>query len=208
MSYIGKHAYHPLIIKGRMYMSLKNAILGLLSAKPQTGYDIKTNFDHSIGFVWNSDQTQIYKTLSEMIQENLVSLTVVHQDGKPSKKVYEITDAGMEQLKHWLLKPLKQKNQRNHELLQFFFLGHLSNEEILTNLERMKQGIEMNLTALSTVQQSSELFDQNEEAYRVNFFFKKALELGIMNAKMNVEWITGVIHEIEEGGLGNGVYKR
>jgi DNA-binding PadR family transcriptional regulator len=186
-------------------MSLKNAILGLLSIKPSTGYDIKTDFDNSIKFIWNSDQTQIYKTLTEMIDENLVSSTTVHQNGKPSKKVYEITETGREQLRQWLLKPLKQKNQRNQDLLQFFFLGHLSNEEILDNLKRMKQGIEMNLAALTIVEQSSELFDSNDEAHRVRFFFRKALELGIMDAKMNVEWIAGVIHEIEEGGLYYGV---
>jgi DNA-binding PadR family transcriptional regulator len=196
--------YVPYSIAGRMNMSLKNAILGLLSAKPQTGYDIKTNFDHSIGFVWNSDQTQIYKTLSEMTEEKLVSSTIVHQDGKPSKKVYEITDTGKEQLKDWLLKPLKQKNQRNQELLQFFFLGQLTKEEILKNLKRMKQGIEKNLAALSFVKQNTELFDLKDEAFRVHFFFGKALELGILDAKLNDEWITGVIHEIEEGGLGNG----
>lgn len=188
-------------------MSLKHAILGLLSIKPRTGYDIKTSFDNSIKFVWNSDQTQIYKTLSEMMDENLVSLTVVHQDGKPSKKVYEITDAGMEQLKHWLLKPLKQKNHRNQELLQFFFLGHLSTEEILNNLKRMKQGIETSLAALSYIEQNSEHFSLNDEAFRIHYFFGKSLELGIMDAKMNLDWITGVIHEIEQGGLDKCAYK-
>jgi DNA-binding PadR family transcriptional regulator len=182
-------------------MSLKHAILGLLSIKPSTGYDIKTNFDNSIKFVWNSDQTQIYKTLSEMIEEKFVSLMVVHQDGKPSKKVYEITDAGMEQLKHWLLKPLKQKNHRNQELLQFFFLGHLSTEEILNNLMRMKQSIEMSLAALSYIEQNSYHFNLNDKAFRIHYFFRKTLELGIMEAKMNFDWITGVIHEIEKGDL-------
>lgn len=186
-------------------MSLKIAILGLLSIKPSTGYDIKTDFKNSINFIWNSDLTQIYKTLSEMIDENLVSSTTVHQNGKPSKKVYEITETGREQLRHWLLKPLKQKNQRNQDLLKFFFLGHLSNEEMLENLKHMKQGIEMNLAALSIVEQSSGIYDPNDEAYRVHFFFKKALELGMMDARMNLEWITRVMQEIEEGGLDYGV---
>jgi DNA-binding PadR family transcriptional regulator len=185
-------------------MSLKIAILGLLSIKPSTGYDIKTDFKNSINFIWNSDQTQIYKTLSEMIDENLVYSTTVHQNSKPSKKVYEITETGREQLRLWLLKPLKQKNQRNQELLQFFFLGQLTKEEILNNLKRMKKGIEKNLAALSFVKQNAELFDLKDKAFRVHFFFGKALELGILDAKLNDDWITGVIHEIEEGGLGNG----
>jgi len=63
----------------------------------------------------------------------------------------------------------------------------------------------MNLKALSFVEQNEKLFNPNDEGFRVHFYFKKALDLGIMEAKMNLEWITRVIHEIEEGGLDKGV---
>jgi len=195
------------ITGGKSLVSLKHAILGLLSIEPHTGYEIKTNFDNSIQFFWNSDQTQIYKTLSDMVEEKLVSSTTVYQESKPNKKIYEITEAGRAQLKSWLLQPLKQKNQRNQEMLQFYFSGHLSNDEILNNLRRMKQGIEMNLAALTLVEQNSDFVNLNDEAFRVHYFFRKSLELGISGAKLNYEWITSIIHEIEEGSLDKGYSK-
>jgi PadR family transcriptional regulator, regulatory protein AphA len=47
-------------------MSLKYAILGFLSLAPLSGYDLKKSFDRSLGHLWPADQSQIYRTLSQM----------------------------------------------------------------------------------------------------------------------------------------------
>ena len=48
-------------------MSLKHAILGLLTIQPMTGYELKHEaFDTSIAHFWQADQSQIYRTLDRM----------------------------------------------------------------------------------------------------------------------------------------------
>ena len=53
-------------------MSLKHAILGFLSFKPLSGYDLKKAFDNSVRHFWPANQSQIYRTLSQMTDEGLV----------------------------------------------------------------------------------------------------------------------------------------
>ena len=47
-------------------MSLNNGILGFLSMKPLSGYDIKKLFNMSAAFFWPADQAQIYRTLKSL----------------------------------------------------------------------------------------------------------------------------------------------
>ncbi|MBK7448579.1 MAG: PadR family transcriptional regulator [Anaerolineales bacterium] len=47
-------------------MSLKHAILGFLSFKPFSGYELKKAFDSSVQHFWPANQSQIYRTLAEL----------------------------------------------------------------------------------------------------------------------------------------------
>ena len=47
-------------------MSLKHALLGLLTHQPMTGYELKQFFDSSIQHFWNAELSQIYPTLKSL----------------------------------------------------------------------------------------------------------------------------------------------
>ncbi len=183
-------------------MSLKHAILGLLSFKPQTGYEIKANFNQSIRYIWNADQAQIYRTLSETTKQGLTVSKTILQDGRPNKKVYELTKAGKEELRKWLASPIPPNYQRNEELLQLFFAGQLSSDEdILINLKRIREGIKSAMAGLSALESSSELFNPANNNSRMYMFFKATLELGIRSQKLNLEWIDEIIEKVKKGEL-------
>ena len=44
-------------------MSLEHAILGFLTYRPMSGYDLKKFFDESVRHFWSAPQSQIYRTL-------------------------------------------------------------------------------------------------------------------------------------------------
>ena len=46
-------------------MSIHHAILGLLSWKPHTGYDLKKVFEDSAFMHWSGNNNQIYRADSE-----------------------------------------------------------------------------------------------------------------------------------------------
>jgi PadR family transcriptional regulator AphA len=59
----------------------------------------------------------------------------VPQDDRPDRKVYSITDAGRTELMKWLAGPPPLGEARSAPLIQIFFAGQLSDDEILAKVE-------------------------------------------------------------------------
>jgi DNA-binding PadR family transcriptional regulator len=86
-------------------VALEHAILVSLTEKASTGYDLARRFDRSIGQFWTATHQQVYKVLARMEAAGWIAGTHVAQQGRPDKKVYEVTDAGRAQLAQWLTAP-------------------------------------------------------------------------------------------------------
>ena len=113
-------------------MSLKFAILGILNVMPMTGYDLKHQaFDASVRHFWPADQSQIYRTLSKLADDDLVSVTVEAQDERPDRKVYAITPAGQAALTAWLKADQAVPTLRDPLLVQLFFGQELPRADLL-----------------------------------------------------------------------------
>ncbi|WP_439032569.1 PadR family transcriptional regulator [Gordonia terrae] len=86
-------------------MALEHAILVSLAERPGTGYEIGQQFDRTIGYFWSATHQQIYRTLKKLLDDDLVSVESISQDGRPDKKVYTISDAGRDALAEWAMTP-------------------------------------------------------------------------------------------------------
>ena len=111
-------------------MSLYHAILGFLSRQPLTGYDLKKLFADSDLLYWSGNNNQIYRTLVQLHQEQLVTVTVEHQADKPSRKVYSITGPGREALRLWLLSPPELPQLRQPMLIRLLWSELLAPAEL------------------------------------------------------------------------------
>ena len=94
-------------------MALEHAILVSLTEQASTGYDLARRFDKSIGQFWTATHQQVYKVLGRMEQAGWVEATVVAQDGRPDKKVYEVTTAGRAELRAWIAEPAQPEATRS-----------------------------------------------------------------------------------------------
>src|SRR3974377_1257947 len=101
-------------------MSLPHALLGLINYKPATGYELKATFKESIHFFWNATLPQIYRTLNEMEAKGWLTYTVEHQDGKPSRKVYQVTKSGRGEFLRWLGEPAEETAHRHALMIKVF----------------------------------------------------------------------------------------
>src|SRR4249919_722354 len=86
-------------------MAVEHALLVSLSERPASGLDLARRFDKSIGFFWQASHQQIYKTLGRMEKDGWVTSTVVVQQGRPDKRVYDVSDAGRLAVQAWLATP-------------------------------------------------------------------------------------------------------
>ncbi len=123
-------------------MSLENGILGYLSIKPLSGYDLKKLFNMSAAYFWPADQAQIYRSLKKLVADGSIELTEYSHGETVNKKIYAITAKGRETLRDWLLVP-KRSDFITHApyLMQLFLSGALSRDEQITFIDRQLKEI-------------------------------------------------------------------
>ncbi|HWL02383.1 MAG TPA: PadR family transcriptional regulator [Microbacteriaceae bacterium] len=93
-------------------MSLRYALLALLTSEPMTGYDISRLFQSSVGHVWHAPDSQIYPELRKMESEGLVAAESV-DDPRGEKRFYRPTEAGITAFRSWMDAPLKYALDRD-----------------------------------------------------------------------------------------------
>jgi Predicted transcriptional regulators len=126
-------------------MTIQYAILGLLSWKPSSGYELKKIFEESPYLYWSGNNNQIYKSLLELQKEGLVTYETVHQDGAPSKKIYSITEKGLSELKKWIQSASAAPEFKKPFLIQFAWADILSRDELEGLLNQYEKQIEHQL---------------------------------------------------------------
>jgi DNA-binding PadR family transcriptional regulator len=89
----------------RQKLSLKYAILGLLTDGPRHGYDLKALYDEVLAAGAKLNFGQVYPTLDRLRREGCVSQDVVSQDDRPDRKVYTLTAHGRAELEAWFNTP-------------------------------------------------------------------------------------------------------
>ncbi len=180
-------------------MSLDFAILGFLNYRPYTGYDLKKIFDTSIRHFWPADQSQIYRTLTRLTEQGYARMEKVPQEDRPDRKVYHITEAGRAALLAWLSGPPPLDEPRSAPLIQVFFAGQLSDEEILAKFEGFAAIMRAILEQYDRVPAQIGPFQQEIPSPREHFFWLLTLDNGIRNMRANLEWAESVIAQIKAG---------
>ncbi|MBB5895884.1 PadR family transcriptional regulator [Kutzneria kofuensis] len=83
-------------------MSLQHALLGVLEARPMSGYDLVRFFDGSTGWIWAAPQSQIYPMLRRMEQAGLIAGDEEARGPRLTRTVYSVTEKGHRELTSWL----------------------------------------------------------------------------------------------------------
>jgi DNA-binding PadR family transcriptional regulator len=94
-------------------VALEHAILVALAERASTGYDLARRFAKSIGQFWTATHQQVYKVLARMEADGWVASTHVAQDGRPDKKVYDLTATGRDELASWIARPAAPEATRS-----------------------------------------------------------------------------------------------
>lgn len=178
-------------------MSLEHAILGFLTYRPMSGYDLKRYFDESVCHFWPVTQSQIYRTLSRMADEGWVNVELVEQRDRPDRKVYHVTDGGQEELRRWLTSPLDLPAARHQWLIQVFFAHSLSDDEIHAMFERRAELLRQTLTTYRTEVQSviEERYAEVGSA-RSRRLWQFTLDYGLAHLESELRWVEQAMQEL------------
>src|ERR1700740_3067459 len=80
-------------------MSVRHALLALLSEGPKYGLQLREEFEARTGAVWPLNVGQVYTTLERLERDGLVARS--RDDDTTAQKRYELTAAGREELAAW-----------------------------------------------------------------------------------------------------------
>jgi DNA-binding PadR family transcriptional regulator len=86
-------------------MSVKYALLALLYQHPMHGYELGKQLTLAVNAEWDVKPGQVASTLTRLNEAGLVDYTVEETDGAPDRKVYSLTQEGLEELQEWYLTP-------------------------------------------------------------------------------------------------------
>jgi len=84
-------------------LSVRHALLGLLSEGPKYGLQLREEFETATGEVWPLNIGQVYTTLQRLERDGLVESDGTGEEGP--QKGYRITPAGTAELASWLRTP-------------------------------------------------------------------------------------------------------
>ena len=153
-------------------------ILGLLSLKSMSGYEMKKVLGEKLPFLWNESFGQIYKELKKLTEEELVE----------KKDVYFITEKGMLALTEYLLDPNCKLQIRDEYMMKIFLGGNMSKEHNLQFLQNYKFELETML-AFMTNREKEKVEEKFIYPFLVHKLIKEVIQTKIKWAEFAMEYL-------------------
>lgn len=100
--------------RDRDAVSVRHALLALLSEGPKYGLQMRDEFEQQTGEIWPLNVGQVYTTLQRLERDGLVSSD---DEGDGPQKSYRITRAGATELDTWLRTPPDLSSPPRDELV-------------------------------------------------------------------------------------------
>jgi DNA-binding PadR family transcriptional regulator len=116
-------------------VSVRHSLLALLEQGPMYGYGLKSEFETATGQIWPLNVGQVYTTLVRLERDGLVEADV-EPDGQ---KVYQLTDAGREELHGWFSGPVRRDAVPRHELaIKMIFAARSRTADVHAVIQRQR----------------------------------------------------------------------
>lgn len=165
---------------------LSYGLLSFLSTEPLTGYDLMLK----LNYFWNTTHSAIYPLLAELEEKNYVTYTLIGQNSKPDKKVYEITDNGKSTLKDWISAPTDEAVRKDEMMLKIYCIQGFDNatiEKLLDEMEnRYKKQLIKYTESLEKLKFSADYKFESCNSQRFGSYL--ILQKIICDVKIGIEW--------------------
>lgn len=178
-------------------MSIEYAILGLLSWKPFSGYDLKKIMAESDVYYWSGNNNQIYNGLVALHKQGLVTQEVLPQANLPAKKVYTITGKGREALKDWVRSAPTLPELRSIFLVQLSWADGLSKDELDGLLAQYEQEVEVQVR-MQAERSKRGIPEAPDRTPREQFLWEQINEHQANIYRNELEWARGLRAQLRQ----------
>jgi PadR family transcriptional regulator AphA len=175
-----------------LVMSLRHAVLGLLTWQPMTGYELAGKFDVSLGNAWHASHSQIYPELGKLEDEGMIEVVA---RGARTSRTYGVTDDGRAELRRWLVEVEPNRQQRSESGVRTFLAPRLLEPaDARRALERDLRDVLAQRAMLEEIQQRMDAAEGGREGQP----FAPAVDLGLRLNPVIEEWIRDQLAALAE----------
>jgi DNA-binding PadR family transcriptional regulator len=167
-------------------MSYKYLILGLLSDQQLTGYDIRKRVKATLNTIVSASYGTLYPTLHKLLAAGAVEVQEVHQQSRPSKKLYSITDLGRSDLESWLRQRTPADRIQRDFLLKLYLSEGMTKQEILALLAWRRGETAITLEIL-----------RGEKRKTTNVQHGWVIDFSIALYEAELEWVERFVAQLE-----------
>lgn len=177
-------------------MSLAHTILATLGSESYSGYDLWKKFSCTSKYYWQATQQQIYRELGKLEKDGAIASVLIPQENRPNKKLYEITDKGIEMLKNWLVEPAEPMAIREELLVKIIAAKLVPKWVILQEIKRHHQIHCQQLSVYKEIEEE-EFPDISQLSYEKKCIYV-TLRCGIRYENYRIAWCEEAIELLSE----------
>jgi len=162
-------------------MSVRFALLALLSQRPRYGYELRSAFEAIVGGDenWDVSPAQVYTTLDRLEQAGLVGPR--SPSGAVEKRTYSITRKGRVALRDWFASDIESKHQQDEFFVKLMASLVSGEADPLTLIQEQRASLFRQLHE-ATIQRDS--YDPGSEMAQI-LLIDKAL----MHLEADLRWL-------------------
>jgi PadR family transcriptional regulator, regulatory protein AphA len=178
-------------------VSLRYALLAALHEAPATGYDLTQRFRGRLAHVWSASHQQVYRELGKLHEEGKLAMTEVPQTDKPDRKLYQVTEAGEEDLRQWLATPQPSPATRDPLLVKLFAGNLLDREAMLAEVAQRRAETREQLGTFRAIERE---YFADLKTVPMHFRLQHlALRRGITAMQASLGWLDELETALREG---------
>ncbi len=137
-------------------MNVKSLCLGSLCLKDFSGYEIKKLFESAFNHFYSASYGSIYPSLSKLLDEGLVTVSIQPGDKHPDKKIFSVTSEGREQFIKELAATPPVEQMRSGFLMLMFFAHLLDTPRLIEILDQIEQQYAEEIDYLDSIKDCEE----------------------------------------------------
>ncbi len=168
---------------------MRQTLLALLAKEPAHGYELKQALEQTFGAAYPQPNIgQIYVTLGRLENNGLIRGQDVSQSSRPNKRVYEITDAGREELAKWFEEPTDGPRVRDEFFLKLVLAPETGLADRLALINKQRRHY------LNTMRGLSRLAAAEDRDNRVA---QLLIEGAMLHLQADLDWLERCQEELE-----------
>ncbi len=170
------------------------AVLGLLSVRSWTAYELAQQVERSLGWFWPRTPRKIYDEAKKLVAAGMAE-GVNEPTGQRPRTVYSITEAGRAGLADWLGEPSAETKFESQTVVKAFFAEGGTLEQLRTTLTAAAETAEDQRSILGAMFDAMEDDDYGFAARRhVNAL---AIRHGLLQLDVQSTWARWALTQVE-----------